>query len=80
VPGRSNTRAFKPADLAVIFGPVALVAIGLALTGAVGLAAMATVKNLRSGGVPAYFTIDAGPHVKVLCAASDAPPAPTGQD
>ncbi len=37
------------------------------------LAAMATVKNLRSGGVPAYFTIDAGPHVKVLCAASDAP-------
>jgi diphosphomevalonate decarboxylase len=37
------------------------------------LAAIATVKKLRSDGVAAYFTIDAGPHVKVLCAASDAP-------
>lgn len=36
------------------------------------LAAIATVKKLRSDGIPAYFTIDAGPHVKVLCAASDA--------
>lgn len=36
------------------------------------LAAIATVKKLRSDGVSAYFTIDAGPHVKVLCAASDA--------
>jgi len=36
------------------------------------LAAMAAVKKLRSDGIPAYFTIDAGPHVKVLCAASDA--------
>jgi diphosphomevalonate decarboxylase len=31
------------------------------------LAAIATVKTLRSDGVPAYFTIDAGPHVKVIC-------------
>lgn len=36
------------------------------------LAAIATVQRLRSDGVPAYFTIDAGPHVKVLCAASHA--------
>lgn len=36
------------------------------------LAAIATVTQLRREGVPAYFTIDAGPHVKVLCAASDA--------
>ena len=28
---------------------------------------------LRAGGVPAYFTVDAGPQVKVLCAAGDAP-------
>jgi len=27
---------------------------------------------LRADGVPAYFTIDAGPQVKVLCAAGDA--------
>ncbi|MGD0836545.1 MAG: diphosphomevalonate decarboxylase [Polyangia bacterium] len=36
------------------------------------LAAMATVARLRSQGVAAYFTIDAGPHVKVLCHAADA--------
>jgi diphosphomevalonate decarboxylase len=37
------------------------------------LAAIGAVKALRASGVHAYFTIDAGPHVKVLCAASDAP-------
>jgi diphosphomevalonate decarboxylase len=37
------------------------------------LAAMAAVRDLRAGGTAAYFTIDAGPHVKVLCAAADAP-------
>jgi len=36
------------------------------------VAAIATVKKLRADGVAAYFTIDAGPHVKVLCASSDA--------
>jgi diphosphomevalonate decarboxylase len=36
------------------------------------LAAMQTVHALRAGGIPAYFTIDAGPHVKVLCRADDA--------
>jgi len=30
-------------------------------------AAMQTVRDLRASGIPAYFTIDAGPHVKVLC-------------
>jgi diphosphomevalonate decarboxylase len=36
------------------------------------LAAIATVKRLRAEGLRAYFTIDAGPHVKVLCASADA--------
>jgi diphosphomevalonate decarboxylase len=36
------------------------------------LAAMAAVVELRAAGVAAYFTIDAGPHVKVLCATADA--------
>ncbi len=36
------------------------------------VAAMATVKSLRDGGTSAFFTIDAGPHVKVLCKAVDA--------
>jgi diphosphomevalonate decarboxylase len=36
------------------------------------LAAMARVRALRAAGTPAFFTIDAGPHVKVLCAARDA--------
>jgi diphosphomevalonate decarboxylase len=31
------------------------------------MAALETVRVLRASGVPAYFTIDAGPHVKVLC-------------
>ncbi|MBK7583462.1 MAG: diphosphomevalonate decarboxylase [Myxococcales bacterium] len=30
------------------------------------LAVMTAVKTLREGGVPAYYTMDAGPHVKVL--------------
>jgi diphosphomevalonate decarboxylase len=37
------------------------------------LAAMAAVRELRARGTAAFFTIDAGPHVKVLCAAADAP-------
>jgi diphosphomevalonate decarboxylase len=36
------------------------------------LAAMARVRALREAGTAAFFTIDAGPHVKVLCAARDA--------
>jgi len=37
------------------------------------LSAMDTVRTLRANGVPAFFTIDAGPHVKVLCTAGVAP-------
>ena len=36
------------------------------------LAAMDGVRRLRAGGTPVFFTIDAGPHVKALCAAADA--------
>jgi diphosphomevalonate decarboxylase len=31
------------------------------------LAVIETVRALRARGLPVYFTIDAGPHVKVLC-------------
>jgi len=34
--------------------------------------ALSAVRALRSGGVLAYATMDAGPHVKVLCRPSDA--------
>jgi diphosphomevalonate decarboxylase len=34
------------------------------------LAALQTVRDLRASGVEAFFTIDAGPHVKVLCGAA----------
>jgi diphosphomevalonate decarboxylase len=37
------------------------------------LAAMSAVRDLRARGVAAFYTMDAGPHVKVLCAAADAP-------
>jgi diphosphomevalonate decarboxylase len=36
------------------------------------VAAIHATRGLRARGVAAYFTIDAGPHVKVLCAAADA--------
>nr|UXE44255.1 hypothetical protein Hi04_10k_c1556_00011 [uncultured bacterium] len=36
------------------------------------VAAIGAVKALRERGTAAFFTIDAGPHVKVLCAAADA--------
>lgn len=36
------------------------------------LAALRAVHELRADGVGAYFTIDAGPQVKVLCASRDA--------
>lgn len=36
------------------------------------LAALATVRGLRGRGVSVWATMDAGPHVKALCAASDA--------
>jgi diphosphomevalonate decarboxylase len=32
---------------------------------------METVRALRASGIPAYFTIDAGPQVKVLCTRVD---------
>ena len=35
--------------------------------------ALATVRRLRAEGVGAWATIDAGPHVKTLCAPDDAP-------
>jgi diphosphomevalonate decarboxylase len=36
------------------------------------VAAIARVRALRDAGTPAFFTIDAGPHVKALCRAADA--------
>jgi diphosphomevalonate decarboxylase len=36
------------------------------------IAVIHTVTELRRKGIPAYFTMDAGPHVKVLCRATDA--------
>jgi diphosphomevalonate decarboxylase len=32
----------------------------------VTIAVMERVRELRSSGIPAYFTMDAGPHVKVV--------------
>jgi diphosphomevalonate decarboxylase len=36
------------------------------------VAALQAIAELRYAGVEAYFTIDAGPHVKALCSAEDA--------
>lgn len=45
---------------------------GLVYWNAATVAAMHAVRELRRGGVEAYFTIDAGPQVKVLAAPGDA--------
>lgn len=37
------------------------------------LAALATIRKLRADGVPVFATMDAGPHVKAISAAEDAP-------
>lgn len=37
------------------------------------VAAIHAVRDLRGGGIPVYFTIDAGPQMKALCAPEDAP-------
>ncbi len=37
------------------------------------LAALATVRRLRADGVPVFATMDAGPHVKAISSADDAP-------
>jgi diphosphomevalonate decarboxylase len=39
----------------------------------VTLAAIERVRHLRQAGTQAYVTIDAGPHVKILSHAADAP-------
>jgi diphosphomevalonate decarboxylase len=36
------------------------------------LAAFSRVRELRDSGLEVYATMDAGPHVKALCQASDA--------
>jgi diphosphomevalonate decarboxylase len=36
------------------------------------MAVMNAVRDLRRQGLQAYFTLDAGPHVKVLCQSKDA--------
>ena len=47
------------------------IAAGVVYWNAATLALLAAVRELRAGGVPAYATIDAGPHVKVLARAKD---------
>lgn len=37
------------------------------------IAAIHAVRELRAGGTPVYFTIDAGPQLKALCRPADAP-------
>jgi diphosphomevalonate decarboxylase len=37
------------------------------------ISAIETVRTLRKAGTLAYFTMDAGPHVKVICAPEDTP-------
>jgi diphosphomevalonate decarboxylase len=51
------------------------IAAGIVYWNAATLEALAAVRALRARGVAAYFTVDAGPHVKVLVRPGDAGPA-----
>jgi diphosphomevalonate decarboxylase len=51
------------------------IAAGVVYWSGATLDAIRAVRALRDAGVAAYFTIDAGPHVKVLVLAPDAPRA-----
>jgi diphosphomevalonate decarboxylase len=51
------------------------IAAGIVYWNGATLDALAAVRALREGGLPAYATIDAGPHVKVLVRPADAPRA-----
>jgi diphosphomevalonate decarboxylase len=48
------------------------IAAGLIYWTGVTIEALAAVRTLRSRGTPVFATIDAGPHVKVLCRPEDA--------
>ncbi len=48
------------------------IAAGVTYWNGVTVEALAAVRALRTGGTPAYATIDAGPHVKVLAQPQDA--------
>jgi len=48
------------------------IAIGVVYWSGVTLDALSVVRKLRATGTLAFATIDAGPHVKVLCRAADA--------
>jgi|HubBroStandDraft_2_1064218.scaffolds.fasta_scaffold119752_1 diphosphomevalonate decarboxylase len=48
------------------------IAAGIVYWNGVTLDALAAVRQLRAHGIGAFATIDAGPHVKVLCRESDA--------
>jgi diphosphomevalonate decarboxylase len=48
------------------------VAAGVVYWNGVTIDALAAVRGLRARGVAAFATMDAGPHVKVLCLAADA--------
>ena len=50
----------------------AAMAAGVVYFNGVTLDALDAVRELRAHGLPAYATVDAGPHVKVLVAAADA--------
>lgn len=49
------------------------IAAGVVYWNGATLEALAAVRSLRAAGTPAYATIDAGPHVKVLARPADAP-------
>jgi diphosphomevalonate decarboxylase len=69
---RDFARTGELAEASALAMHASAIAAGVVYWTGATLAAIEGVRALRRGGVPAYFSIDAGPHVKVLVLRPDA--------
>jgi diphosphomevalonate decarboxylase len=70
--GRDFARVGELAEASALAMHASALAAGVVYWNGATLAALAAVRGLRASGTPAYATIDAGPHVKVLARPDDA--------
>ncbi len=70
--GRDFERVGDLAEASALAMHASAIAAGVLYWNGATLAAIRTVRGLRSAGVAAYVTIDAGPHAKVLVLRGDA--------
>jgi len=70
--GRDFARVGELAEASALAMHASAIAAGVVYWNGATLAALSAVRGLRAAGTPAYASIDAGPHVKVLVRPEDA--------